>query len=253
MKFRICLAIVSIGVMVSAAVGFTMTDAPVLTISQDGDTVTAEWTAVDGADGYVLVYAPYPEFRPVTVLDLGSQRSHSIQLGELDSYAMAVVPYRASLVGEFSNIVVAQLDPALSGGETTAFTPTSNAFSTPAPNLFPDGETRHREGDKDFGAVFVTAPAPVNSGFGPVFNHNSCESCHPKDGRDAAPGHGEEMDTMFLRVSLPGTDPRTGGAILVPGFGTQLFTKAIFGTEPEATVTVTYEEETVTLGAAAWR
>ena len=80
---------VSIGVMVSAAVAFTMTDAPVLKVSQDGATVTAEWTAVNGADGYVLVYPPYPEFQPVSVLDLGSRRSHSIRLGELDSYAMA--------------------------------------------------------------------------------------------------------------------------------------------------------------------
>ena len=168
MRFSVCLAIVSIGVMVSTAAGFTMTDSPVLTVSQDGATVTVEWTAIDGAEGYVLAYAPYPEFRPTSVLDLESRRGHSIQLGDLDSYAMAVVPYRASLVGEFSNIVVAELDPALLGGETTAFTPTSNAFSTPAPNLSPEGATRHREGDKDFGAVFVTAPAPVNSGLGPV-------------------------------------------------------------------------------------
>ena len=250
MRFNVCIAIVSIGVMVSAAVGFTMTDAPVLTVSQDGSVIMAEWTAVDGADGYLLVYSPYPELQPTRVLGLGPGRNFSIRLGELDSYAIAVVPYRADVTGKVSNFVVAELDPALSGGNTTVFTATSNAFSTPAPNLSPEGATRHREGDKDFGAVFVTAPAPVNSGLGPVFNHNSCESCHPKDGRDAAPGHGEKMDTMFLRLSLAGTDPRTGGAIPVPGFGTQLFTKAIFGTEPEATVTVSYEEETITLGGS---
>ncbi len=165
--------------MVSAAVGLTMTDAPVLMIFQDGAKVTVEWTAVARADGYVVLYAPYPEFQPVSALDLGAQRSHSIQLGELGSYAMAMVPYRESRVGEFSNIVVAELEPALSGGETTSFTPTSNAFSTPAPNLSPEGATRHREGDKDIEAVLVTAPTPVNSGLGPVFSHNSCESCHP--------------------------------------------------------------------------
>ena len=216
----------------SIAVALTMTDAPVLTISQVGSTVTAEWTAVDGADGYLLVYAPYPELQPTRVLGLGAGRNFSIRLGELDSYAIAVAPYRADRAGEVSNTVVAELDPSLSGGETTTFTRTSNSFSTPAPNLSHEGATRHREGDKDFGAVFVTAPAPVNSGLGPVFNHTACENCHPKDGRDAAPGDGEEMDTMFLRLSLPGTDPHTGGPVPVPGFGTQLFTKAIFGTEP---------------------
>lgn len=248
MRFLLYIATVSIGTMVSAAVALTMDEAPVLTISQDGSTITAEWTAVSWAEGYIFIYAPFPEFQPARGLDLGLRRSHSLQLGDLESYVMAVLPYREHvLLDAVSNIVVAELNPAHSGGETTTFTPTSNAFSTPAPNLSDEGGTRHREGDKDFGAVFVTAPAPVNSGLGPVFNHNACESCHPKDGRDAAPVDGEEMDTMFLRLSLPGTDPDTGGPVPVPGFGTQLFTKAIFGTEPHGTVTVTYEEETVTL------
>ena len=251
MRFKLCIATVSIGIVVSVALGLTATDAPVLTVSQDGSTVTAEWTAVSWAEGYIFVYAPFPEFQPARGLDLGSRRSHSLQLGDLDSYVMAVLPYGEYVrLDAVSNIVVAELDPAHSGGETTAFSPTSNAFSTPAPNLSEEGGVRHREGDKDFGAIFVTAPAPVNPGLGPVFNHNSCESCHPKDGRDAAAEHGEEMDTMFLRLSLPGSDPHTGEAIPVPGFGTQLFTKAIFGTEPEATVTVNYEEETVTLAGS---
>ncbi len=248
MRFKFCIATVAIVIIVNVALGLTMDDAPVLTVSQDGSTVTAEWTAVSWAEGYIFVYAPFPEFQPARGLDLGSRRSHSLQLEDLDSYVMAVLPYREYVQHDaVSNFVVAELDPAHSGGETTTFTSTSNAFSTPAPNLSDEGGVRHREGDKAFGAVFVTAPAPVNPGLGPVFNHNSCESCHPKDGRDAAPGDGEETDTMFLRLSLPGSDPYTGEAIPVPGYGTQLFTKAIFGTEPEATVTVTYEEETVIL------
>ena len=248
MKFVLCIAIFSILVVVSATVGFTMTDSPVLTYSQDGSTITVEWTAVSWAEGYIFVYAPFPEFQPARGLDLGLQRSHWMELGDLDSYVMAVLPYREHVhLNAVSNIVVAELDPAVSGGETTTFTRTSNSFSTPAPNLSPEGAKRHREGDKDFGAIFVTAPAAVNSGLGPIFNHSACENCHPKDGRDAAPGDGEEMDTMFLRLSLPGTDPLTGGPVPVPEFGTQLFTKANFGTDPHGTVNVAYEEETVTL------
>lgn len=78
-------------------------------------------------------------------------------------------------------------DAALSGGATTVFDQTSAAFSTPAPNLSADRLALHFAGDVQFEATFVTAPAPVNPGLGPLFVATSCRGCHVKDGRGLLP------------------------------------------------------------------
>jgi len=54
---------------------------------------------------------------------------------------------------------------------------------------------------------------------------------------------GGKAESMFLRISVPGVNPQTGGPLPVPGFGTQLFDKAVFGVQPEATFDVSYAEE----------
>ena len=118
-------------------------------------------------------------------------------------------------------------------------------FPPQHPILMRKGLDVHLAGDAEFEQTFVTAPATINSGLGPLFNNTSCEACHPKDGRGASPEEGGKFDSMFLRISIPGTDPETcGGPKPVPGFGTQLFQRATFGVEPQADVTVHYKEET---------
>ncbi len=130
-----------------------------------------------------------------------------------------------------------------SGGETTVFDATSHAFSTPAPNLSADGLAKHLEGDVEFEAVFVTVPAEVNPGLGPVYNNIACINCHARDGRGRAPTSGEKLTSMLFRVSLPNPDGDvTHGPVPVPGFGTQLNNRAIFGVPPEGTVTIDYTE-----------
>lgn len=134
-------------------------------------------------------------------------------------------------------------DKKFSGGETTVFDATSHAFSTPAPNLSADGLAKHLEGDVEFEAVFVTVPAEVNPGLGPVYNNISCINCHARDGRGRAPTSGEKLTSMLFRVSLPNpTSDGTQGPVPVPGFGTQLNNRAIFGVPPEGTVTINYTE-----------
>lgn len=125
------------------------------------------------------------------------------------------------------------------GGETTVFLTSSNSFSTPADNLSEGNLTTHLEGDFQFESAFVTAPADVNSGVGPIFNNTSCVSCHPKDGRSAFPDDINALSGFFLRTSLPGIDAN-GGPVPVPGFGTQIQNQAIFGYEPEAKLEVAY-------------
>ena len=140
----------------------------------------------------------------------------------------------------------------LSGGETTVFDATSHAFSTPAPNLSADGLAKHLEGDVEFEAVFVTVPAEVNPGLGPVYNNISCINCHVRDGRGRAPTSGEKFTSMLFRVSLPNQDGDvTHGPAPVPGFGTQLNNRAIFGVPPEGTVTIDYSEGELTTSDGA--
>ncbi|WP_053976955.1 di-heme oxidoreductase family protein [Mangrovimonas xylaniphaga] len=132
------------------------------------------------------------------------------------------------------------------GGETTVYLTSSNSFSTPAANLSASQIADHFDADLEFGAVFVSAPAEVNGGVGPVFNNTSCISCHPKDGRSAFPSNINSLSGFFLRASLPGTDA-LGGPVAVPGFGKQLQNQAIYGYEPEVQFSVEFTNQVETL------
>lgn len=133
-----------------------------------------------------------------------------------------------------------EVDKRLSGGDTTVFSESSSAFETPAPNLEGERLDKHLAGDVAFEDVFVTAPAPVNSGLGTIFNNSSCIRCHPRDGRGRAAEPGVDQESIFLRVSI-GNDPLTGPEP-APGFGLQFQHRAVFGVEPEGKVDVVYEE-----------
>ena len=135
-----------------------------------------------------------------------------------------------------------------SGGETTVFDASSHAFSIPAPNLSTAALEKHLEGDVEFEAVFVTAPAVVNPGLGPIYNNVSCINCHSRDGRGRPPGADEGLVSLLFRLSLPkGEDSVTGRPPTpVPGFGTQLNNRAIVDADPEGKVKIEYTEQTLT-------
>lgn len=132
---------------------------------------------------------------------------------------------------------------AMSGGETTIFNATSQAFMLPAPNL---GDVElHIEGDRAFDAVFVSAPAAVHGGLGPAFNSTSCAGCHVSNGRGRPPLPGEIAESLLLRLSVAGVNPDgTGAPLPAPGFGGQLATQAVFGVTPEAGVAIVIDEQT---------
>lgn len=130
----------------------------------------------------------------------------------------------------------------LSGGSQTVFNSQGSAFGTPFPKLSRTSAEVHAIGDGAFSATFVSAPAPIRPGLGPVFNNVSCSSCHISDGRGKPPGSGEALSSMLIRISVPGTDEH-GGPNPVPGFGGQLQQRAIFGAQPEATVDIQYSEQ----------
>lgn len=129
-----------------------------------------------------------------------------------------------------------------SGGETTVFNNGSTAFEQPSSNCNATELTKHTDGDAAFEATFVTAPAIVGSGLGPLFNQNACNSCHPRNGRSAAPVNGNDLLGLLFRLSENGTDPN-GGPKPLTGFGGQLQTKSIFGFQPEASVSISYVDQ----------
>lgn len=153
---------------------------------------------------------------------------------------------------------------AMAGGETTVRSRTSHAYSQPAPNLTEDWLTLHQAGDRAFEAVFVTPPATVNPGLGPLFNNASCAGCHIRDGR-GLPEKGqilvrvssaretgsdrpsEHPDAPVLREYYhPEAAVSLGNAPAVPGIGTQIQEQGVYGYAPEAQVEIKWQERTGT-------
>jgi CxxC motif-containing protein (DUF1111 family) len=136
--------------------------------------------------------------------------------------------------------------PWMSGGSQTVFDAGAGAFGHEFPEMGGAALELHGIGDLQFEQTFVSAPAPLNPGLGPVFNSVSCTSCHIGDGRGRPPSPGEQPISMLFRLSVPGTDAH-GGPAPLPGFGAQLQPRAIFSAQPEAGVTITWTEEPVSL------
>ncbi|HUQ82457.1 MAG TPA: di-heme oxidoredictase family protein [Gemmatimonadaceae bacterium] len=130
----------------------------------------------------------------------------------------------------------------LSGGATTVFDITEDAFSHDSPNLNKAELALHKQGDEEFEAPFEESPKSEHAGLGPVFDNVSCEGCHSGDGRGRPPQNGEQAESFLFRISYPGKDAVTGGPLNVPGFGGQLQLRAITGLAPEAGASITYTE-----------
>nr|MCU0633715.1 hypothetical protein [Gemmatimonadaceae bacterium] len=121
------------------------------------------------------------------------------------------------------------------GGATTVFRSDDEAFEQPAANLDAAALAQHDAGDDAFGKVFLAA-----TGLGPQFNNPSCDGCHVLDGRGVLPSPGQPLESMLLRLSVPGTAP-DGGPLGAPGFGGQLQTQGVSPVPAEATVDVALE------------
>jgi len=152
-----------------------------------------------------------------------------------------------------SDVTVNHSDEIASGGANmTVYDASSQAFGQPGPGLSGADQQRNEAGDVIFESAFVAPPSPAFSGLGPIMNNNSCSSCHINDGRGRPPLSGQALASMLFRISIPGTDPTTGGPLAAPGFGTQVQTQAITAVTPEmanvqidyANVNVTYSDGT---------
>jgi CxxC motif-containing protein (DUF1111 family) len=133
----------------------------------------------------------------------------------------------------------------LSGGDTTVWDETREAFARAARNLDSEGRERFALGDHLFNRSWVTAPASAegNDGLGPLYSATNCSACHFKDGRGAPPVEGDDFKGLLLRLSIPGADS-DGGPLGDPVYGGQLNHLGILGVPPEARPVVSYEEVT---------
>ncbi len=131
-----------------------------------------------------------------------------------------------------------------SGGETTSYDFSREAFTKVAPNVPIEEVRKFTFGNKMFNTNWVIAPASVTSldGLGPMFNRVSCSGCHFKDGRGRPPESTDEpMNSMLIRLSVVGKDNH-GGPKPYPIYGLQLNDKSIQGVPAEGSVTIHYTE-----------
>ncbi|CAM2069037.1 C-type cytochrome [Sulfidibacter corallicola] len=132
----------------------------------------------------------------------------------------------------------------LSGGGTTVFETSPNAFGLSARNMSAERRTDFLVGNSFFEQNWVIAPASTEArdGLGPLFNARSCSSCHLRDGRGRPPENpGDALVSMLFRLSVPGEDAN-GGPLGDPIYGTQLNGASIPGVAPEGFGEVQYEE-----------
>ena len=80
--------------------------APTLTVAAAGTKVTLSWSAVSGATGYTLFYAPYPYAGPETIesVDMRTQTGISANLSTGASFYIAVQAYNSAGSSGYSNI-----------------------------------------------------------------------------------------------------------------------------------------------------
>lgn len=137
---------------------------------------------------------------------------------------------------------------AFSGGETTSFDISQNAFGFQAPNLDEENGLFFFTGNSLFNQNWVTAPASTTArdGLGPLFNARSCSGCHFKDGRGRPPQFdGEKATGLLFRLSVPGTNAQ-GGNLPEPTYGGQFQDDVIAGINVEGGIQITYEPVPIT-------
>ncbi len=142
-------------------------------------------------------------------------------------------------------------DPRRSGGDTTVFDSSSNAFSLPANNTSILRRDNFFIGNAFFKQPWVIAPSSTSArdGLGPLFNTNSCQGCHVKDGKGHPPlSKDEGFISTLVRLSIPAETPAQQamleklGVVPEPNYGDQLQPSGIPGVEGEATPQLSYEE-----------
>jgi CxxC motif-containing protein (DUF1111 family) len=147
---------------------------------------------------------------------------------------------------------VAQSQAPYSGGSTTIFNTSVKAYSLPAKNLSYLKRQEFFIGKSFFRNSWLIAPSSTRArdGLGPLFNTNTCHSCHVNDGRGLPYVGDKPMNPMLVRLSVNSDsggedDPHLTrhGFISEPSYGSQIQNRAIPGVPAEANVKLKWSEE----------
>lgn len=113
------------------------------------------------------------------------------------------------------------------------------AYSHPLPGLEDQARERFNRGRAEFQRVWVAPPGGGDStGLGPLFNRLACASCHLKNGPGRSPNSpGERMQSMLVRLSLPGQGDH-GGVLPHPAYGGQLNEEGVPGVPGEGRASI---------------
>jgi CxxC motif-containing protein (DUF1111 family) len=165
------------------------------------------------------------------------------------------------------------------GAATTRARTDADAFSQSSANISFERELDFKVGNGLFKKLWVSSPSSTlaSDGLGPLYNARSCQRCHLKDGRGHVPeGPGDDAVSMFLRISVPGSDTEPMSKIEAfllsvgdegrqtrpdPVYGGQLQDFGVAGQVAEYKLGVDWEDvpvalaggETVTLRKPTWR
>ena len=134
-----------------------------------------------------------------------------------------------------------------------------DAYTHPAPGLSYRESEMFLLGRSHFKRRWI-APITFNGewGLGPTFIQTRCSECHINNGRGAPPATAQEqLSTMLVRLSLPGSDQH-GGPNPDPNYGDQFQNNALQAQEvdlryarelvpAEAEIYLDWEEKTLTL------
>jgi CxxC motif-containing protein (DUF1111 family) len=132
----------------------------------------------------------------------------------------------------------------LSGGSSTTFDITSNAFGNASPLLTSEELDQFEVGNSFFRNNWVSAPSSTTArdGAGPMLNSFSCGGCHERDGRGLLVEKGQLPQLgLLVRFSIPGTDAH-GGPLSEPMYGGQLSNRAIQTVGAEGDVQISYSD-----------
>jgi CxxC motif-containing protein (DUF1111 family) len=132
---------------------------------------------------------------------------------------------------------------ALQGGEGTVQNAGKGAFAQPMPHLTKEERRNFFTGNSFFNDNWVTAPASTEGrdGLGPIFNAQSCSSCHFKDGRGQPPSSPDDPTRgLLIRVSALDDD---GNAVPDAVYGGQFQDRSSRGVPPEGSVVITTTEQ----------
>ncbi|HEX7131470.1 MAG TPA: di-heme oxidoredictase family protein [Iamia sp.] len=131
---------------------------------------------------------------------------------------------------------------AASGGDATVDNTGAQAFAQAVPGLDTDGRRFFSVGNNFFNDNWVIAPASTEGrdGLGPLFNAQSCSSCHFRDGRAQPPADREDPDRgLLIRLSVRDGDD----TVPHPVYGDQLQDRSIPDVPAEGSVEITYDEQ----------